>query len=150
MAEEKTTTETTTELAADEAERARIAADQAAAAATAATAAAAIEGTKLAEQAEARLKAIEEEATSWRGQREQFEIRAREELSSREAMLARLGKTEADLQSILSKLAPPPEPPPPSPPPDRPPVGATTKPPAEGKAVEPETPPARKRAHRWI
>lgn len=146
MAEETTTTTSKTQLVADEAERARVAAQTAADAAATATAASTIAAGEVATQHEARVARIEEEAGSWRGLREQFETQRQEESSSRTALLQRLDKTEADLALILSRLAPPPEPPPN--PNSAPPAGERT-PPAAGEAPEPEPPPARKRAHRW-
>ena|SRR5262245_31104037 len=142
MADEVKTSETT--IVVDDAERARAAADQATAAASSAAALAQVEAANVTQQAADRVAAIEAEASSWRGLREQFEGQTAEYRSHREATAASLAGLQEQLSSILAKLEPKPEPL------TNPPDGKPTA--ADGKttAPEPERPPERKRAHRWI
>ena len=146
MAEETTTT--TTE--ASDAERARAAADAATASAANAAALAQVEAANVQQQAADRVAAIEGEASSWRGLREQFEERTAESNLHREQTESRLTAMGEQLSSILSRLAPPPAPPT-SPASDPAAAASLTPPPAAAPpAPEPPRPAAAKRAHRWI
>jgi hypothetical protein len=141
-----TTTETT--VAADDAERARAAADQAAAAATSAAALAAVEAANVKDQAASKIEAIEGGLSEWQNSIQ----RQHESLAQRaDALEATLRQSQAEttalLQSIQAKLAPPPEPL--TSPPNVPTEAADNATPSPA-APEPESPPARRRAHRWI
>jgi hypothetical protein len=139
MADEKVTT---TETVVDDAERARAAADAASEAAASAAALAAVEAANVKQQASEKIAEVEGGLAEWQSSHQRraelLEQRAQELESKHE-------QTMEALRSIQSRLDKPPEPPP-SPPPD-------LKNPAESKTPpppEPESPPAKRRAHRWI
>lgn len=143
MPEETVTTTTTVE--ATEAERAKLAADEAAAAAARAGDAAAVQVQNATQQAADRVAAIEGEAASWRGLKEQFEVQTAESRS----LMGTLQQQLAALGDKLTQLTAPPPPPPPEPPTNlNPPPGSPGAGPTP--APEPESPAPKRRAHRWI
>lgn len=149
MAEQQQQTVTET-VVADDAERARAAADQAAEAARATEAAAASSSARVVDAAAQEITQYEERLASCQSEIETLKGALSADREATKAMVeAHRAELREQLQSIQSRLAPPPEPPP-NPPPDRTAAGESHATPPEGTAPEPERPPERRRAHRWI